>query len=223
MDEKMNTVNSSSVEETFSLEDIIAEAQSEAFYEETGFTTETEDSIINNAEYDELSFELSAANEAENLITPENADIVDEENTEAASSGSTDIFPKGYDPKFAYNSMTEYAERLHVGCKRAIRSGYVTLVVLPIILSVLLKMTNSDKIFFLVVWIIFMFVLAAALILIAFIDHEIQKRLDEVHANEKFGSLMGFERTELLNRLHAEHHLHTIWHVHDTPEGEVQK
>lgn len=209
MDEKMNNSCSPAEECDYTLEDIIAEAQTEALCEETesevveenADTPETEDSVY--AEYDVYA--------------------EDEEYADTDSSDAEGFFPKGYDPKFAYNSMTEYAEKLHVGCKKAIRSGYVTLVVLPLILSVMLKMTDSDKIFFLVVWIICMFFLAAALILIAFVDHEIQERLDEIHANEKFGSLMSFERAELLSKLREERHLRTIWHVHEHHESEVQE
>lgn len=209
MDEKMNNSGSPSEACDYTLEDILAEAQTEALCEET-----ESEAVKGNANTPETE---------DNVHPDDDVYAEDEEYSDTDSSDAEDFFPQGYDPKFAYNSMTEYAEKLHVGCKKAIRGGYITLVVLPLILSVMLKMMDSDKIFFLVVWIICMFFLAAALILIAFVDHEIQERLDEIHANEQFGSLMGFERAQLLSKLREEHHLHTIWHVHEHHKREVQE
>lgn len=195
----------------FALNDIIVEVNTENLMSDSSDDISADDVVYEEAVTDALSVEDSE--EDENSAVNESPD----------NKAQASFFPAGYDPKFAYRSMTGYAEKLHVVCKKAIRSGYVILVVLPLILAVFRKMTDTDKVFFLVVWIICMFFLAAALLFIAFLDHELQVILDEVHANEKFGSLMSFERTAMLNRLHAEHHLHTIWHVHEHHESEVQE
>ena len=59
-----------------------------------------------------------------------------------------------------YSQLLERGEQLHESNKRRIRRGLIALVVLPFVLGFILWMTESDKIVFLIIWIIIMFALS---------------------------------------------------------------
>lgn len=60
-----------------------------------------------------------------------------------------------------YGKLLMYAEQVHQGNKRRIRHGLVSLIVIPIVLMVVLLLTESSRIVFLLIWIACMFVVAA--------------------------------------------------------------
>ena len=79
-----------------------------------------------------------------------------------------------------YEKLLPYAEEKHKGNQRALRTGVGWLFALPVILLVIQKLTNSSKIAVLLAWIVGMFIIAAALVYIAFADHELQKYLKDL-------------------------------------------
>ena len=86
---------------------------------------------------------------------------------------------------------------MHVHNKRRIRNGMILLLLLPVILGVILWVTGSDKIVFLIIWVICMFILSIYLITIEYIDDSVEKTLEEVTDREAdFGEL--FPGTEQL-------------------------
>ena len=89
------------------------------------------------------------------------------------------------------HKLQSYSRELHSRNKRRIRNGFITMFALPAGISVLLALTGSSKISFLLVWVLSMFVVAAFLIIIAFIDAELQKMIADVTGEKdpQIGSL----------------------------------
>lgn len=83
-----------------------------------------------------------------------------------------------------YNEMADYAERFHEKNKKRIRIGIVMLFVLPVALGLIRWLTDSDKIVFLLIWVISMFILSAYLISVEYMDDSIQRKLTELTDRE---------------------------------------
>ena len=99
-----------------------------------------------------------------------------------------------------YSQLLERGEQLHESNKRRIRRGLIALVVLPFVLGFILWMTESDKIVFLIIWIIIMFALSAYLISIEYLDNSIENTLREVTDTEaEFDGLL--PRPDLQDRI----------------------
>lgn len=89
----------------------------------------------------------------------------------AQTAGNTRLF---------YEKLLPAAEDSHLKNQRRLRSGVVWLFVLPILLLIIRNMTDSSKIAFLILWIIGMFLIAAFLVFVAYMDDELQKNLSEL-------------------------------------------
>ena len=90
-----------------------------------------------------------------------------------------------------YRELLSQVTAIHDGNKKRIRRGTIMMILLPIILEVIRLMTGSDKVFFLVLWIIFMFILCAVLITVEYVDNTLQKYLNEVTDREaEFDALL---------------------------------
>ena len=83
-----------------------------------------------------------------------------------------------------YTQLLERGMDLHANNKRRIRIGLILLLLLPAILGIILKMTGSDKIVFLLIWVFCMFVICIYLITIEYIDDSVRKTLEEVTDRE---------------------------------------
>ena len=96
-----------------------------------------------------------------------------------------------------YEQLLERGLDMHMHNKRRIRNGMILLLLLPVILGVILWVTGSDKIVFLIIWVLCMFALSIYLITIEYIDDSVEKTLEEVTDREAdFGEL--FPGTEQL-------------------------
>ena len=96
-----------------------------------------------------------------------------------------------------YEQLLERGLDMHMHNKRRIRNGMILLLLLPVILGVILWVTGSDKIVFLIIWVLCMFALSIYLITIEYIDDSVEKTLEEVTEREAdFGEL--FPGTEQL-------------------------
>ena len=104
-----------------------------------------------------------------------------------------------------YEQLLERGLDMHMQNKRRIRNGMILLLLLPVILGVILWVTGSDKIVFLIIWVICMFILSIYLITIEYIDDSVEKTLEEVTEREAdFGEL--FPGTEQLAERIVERH-----------------
>lgn len=73
--------------------------------------------------------------------------------------------------------LLPYAEERHRANQRSLRTCIGWLFALPLILLLVQKLTDQSKIGILLVWIVGMFVIAAAVLYIAYSDHELQTYL----------------------------------------------
>ena len=83
-----------------------------------------------------------------------------------------------------YAELLGRAEQLHESNKRRIRRGLILLVILPVILGLIRWITDSDKIVFLIIWVLIMFVLSAYLITVEYMDDSVRKTLEDVTDQE---------------------------------------
>lgn len=91
-----------------------------------------------------------------------------------------------------YGKLLMYAEQRHQDNKRRIRHGIISLFVIPFVLLVIMLLTDSSRIVFLLIWIFCMFIVAAFLIFIAYFDNQLQATLNELSRCElgEFDSLI---------------------------------
>ena len=90
-----------------------------------------------------------------------------------------------------YAEMLQYVKELHEKNKKRIKTGIILLFVLPVVLGLVRWLTDSDKTVFLILWVIGMFILAAYLISIEYMDHTIQEKLKTMtDTEEDFGGLL---------------------------------
>ena len=83
-----------------------------------------------------------------------------------------------------YSQLFERGLDMHVNNKKRIKVGLILLVILPVILEIIRRLTESDKIFFLIIWVFCMFITCIYLISIEYIDDSIQKTLRDVTDRE---------------------------------------
>ena len=95
--------------------------------------------------------------------------------TEAVASGVGSV-----NSKALYQHFVPYIEEAHHRNERSLKAGVWLLVLLPIVLIFIQKLTNASKIVFLIVWIFGMFGIATALIFTAYSDHDLKKTLTEL-------------------------------------------
>ena len=79
-----------------------------------------------------------------------------------------------------YQNLQNYAEELHQKNKKRIRASGIVLLLLPVILGLVRWLTDSDKIVFLLIWVLCMFLLSAYLVSVEYLDHTLQKKLFEM-------------------------------------------
>ena len=95
-----------------------------------------------------------------------------------------------------YNRLLDRGEAMHLNNKKRIRIGLVVLALLPVILIFIRWATDSDRVVFLIIWVLCMFAACIYLISIEFIDDQLQKTLGEVTEREADfdGLIMGSEQ-----------------------------
>lgn len=84
-----------------------------------------------------------------------------------------------------YDRLLQEVELLHERIKVGIRQGLKMLVIVPLLFMLVMFLTQGSKGIFLVLWIVSTFVIAAFLIALEYVDHGIQKRLEEITGMEK--------------------------------------
>ena len=74
-----------------------------------------------------------------------------------------------------YTQLLSRSEILHENNKKRIRYGVILLLLLPFILGFIIWITDSNKIVFLILWIICMFAISVYLISVEYLDDSIKK------------------------------------------------
>ncbi len=76
--------------------------------------------------------------------------------------------------------IEKYRNEFHITNRRRIRAGIRCLLIVPLIFLILLLMTGSDRIIFLVLWVISMFLIAGYLIYLEYMDFKVDKMAADV-------------------------------------------
>ena len=104
-----------------------------------------------------------------------------------------------------YTQLLERGMDLHMSNEKRIRTGLIILLLLPVILGIILKLTGSDKIVFLIIWVICMFVLCIYLISVEYIDDSVKRTLEEVTERETDFDELILDSEKLEERVAARH------------------
>ena len=117
-----------------------------------------------------------------------------------------------------YAELLTQTELLHQSNKRRIRRGLWGLLVMPLVLAVLLWLTDSSRIVFLLIWVLGMFLLSAYLITVEYLDFKVLRAMEGVsHTELDFDELLKLDRP-IHNRI-----VERRAQMSDTPPKEAQK
>ena len=92
---------------------------------------------------------------------------------------------KKEDKKFQemYEKLMDYESSLHEVNQKRIKVGLRCIYIIPLIFLVLLFITDSSKIIFLVLWIASLFGIAVYLIGVEYVDYKLQEKMNEIGGN----------------------------------------
>ena len=83
-----------------------------------------------------------------------------------------------------YNRLLDRGMALHENNKKRIRIGLIFLIVFTVLMILIRMMTDSDRVVFMLLWVIGMFVASIYLISVEYIDDSIRKTLEDVSDRE---------------------------------------
>ena len=92
--------------------------------------------------------------------------------------------PEADNSELFEKTLLPMVESVHKLDQAALRVGVTWLYLLPIMLLIIRRVTDSSKLTFLIIWVIGMFIISAALILIGYSDHQLKRFLEEVKRYE---------------------------------------
>ena len=75
------------------------------------------------------------------------------------------------------SELDAYAAEEHIKNKKRVRFGIIAMILLPFVLGFIRRMTDSDKVLFLIIWVFCMFIAAVYLIGTEYFDYALQKRI----------------------------------------------
>ena len=84
-----------------------------------------------------------------------------------------------------YTGIMDYADKMHAGNKKRIKVGIIILIILPFVMEIIRRLTDSDKVVFLILWIFAMFLICAYIISIEYLDHKIAKDVRDITSDEE--------------------------------------
>ena len=79
-----------------------------------------------------------------------------------------------------YNRLLERGMALHENNKKRIKAGLIFLLVFSVLMILIRMITASDRVVFLILWVVGMFLASIYLISVEYIDDSIQKTLEDV-------------------------------------------
>ena len=101
-----------------------------------------------------------------------------------------------------YNRLLERGVALHENNKKRIRAGLIFLAVFTVLMILIRYITDSDRVVFMILWVVGMSAASIYLISVEYIDDSIQKTLEEVSEREAdFGELIP-DSEAVHNRIH---------------------
>lgn len=85
----------------------------------------------------------------------------------------------------AYNMVIEYEKEAHRKNQKRIAVGLKLIIIIPLIFLALLFFTGSSKVIFLILWIISLFILAAYLITVEYMDYNLMERMAKLRGQDE--------------------------------------
>ena len=83
-----------------------------------------------------------------------------------------------------YNMVVRFQQKNHEKNQKRIRIGLRCLYIIPAVFLLLLMVTDSSKIIFLVLWIVSLFALAIYLITVEYMDYNLQKQMNKLEGRK---------------------------------------
>lgn len=83
--------------------------------------------------------------------------------------------------------ISDFSEKLHAKNQKRIKNGIICIFVIPLIFLIVLFAADSSKVVYLLFWVISMFIIAAYLISVAYIDYTMQEKLEKLGLEIKNG------------------------------------
>ena len=85
----------------------------------------------------------------------------------------------------AYNMVIEYEKEAHRKNQKRIAVGLKLIILIPLIFLALLFFTGSSKVIFLILWIVSLFILAAYLITVEYMDYNLMERMAKLRGQDE--------------------------------------
>ena len=85
----------------------------------------------------------------------------------------------------AYNMVIEYEKEAHRKNQKRIAVGLKLIIIIPLIFLALLFFTGSSKAIFLILWIVSLFILAAYLITVEYMDYNLMERMAKLRGQDE--------------------------------------
>lgn len=121
-------------------------------------------------------------NTAGEIAAEENADSKSTYNKLLTYNKETEAGKVQNDEQFRqmYEKLMSYENTIHEQNQRRIKIGMRCIYIIPLIFLVLLLVTESSKIVFLVLWIVSLFGIAVYLISVEYVDYKLQEKMNEI-------------------------------------------
>ena len=102
-----------------------------------------------------------------------------------------------------YNRLLERGVSLHENNRKRIRIGLIFLIVFTVLMILIRLITDSDRVVFMILWVVGMFIVSVYLISVEYIDDSIRKTLEDVSDREaEFGELLP-DSEEVREKVHS--------------------
>jgi len=99
-----------------------------------------------------------------------------------------------------YRELLKYSEETHERNKKRISAGIKCLIIIPVLLLILLFNVTSNKIAFLIIWIMSVLIITGALIAIEYKDHMLQKKIRQLSGQDEEIRALTAEQMEEVRR-----------------------
>ena len=83
-----------------------------------------------------------------------------------------------------FNKVMDYEQALHEKNRKRIRVGLKCIWIIPLIFLLLLFFTDSNKVVFLILWIVSLFAISIYLIVVEYLDYNLQEKIMELKGEE---------------------------------------
>ena len=89
-----------------------------------------------------------------------------------------------YNYEDSYNWLLSFAQKVNAGNKKRMKICVVLLILLPFIIDGIRVLTDSDKIVFLLIWVVSTTLVCVYMIGLEYVNDSVQKKLDELTPRE---------------------------------------